>query len=99
MNYNLDGKIPVPCESENWVYKDRTENLVQTELAGDVRIGTVFLGVDLNRGKGKPLFFKSRVFGGSLDGEVYWYETWNEAIDGHEKLVLRVKQAQAQAQP
>jgi len=57
-----------------------------------VRVSTVFLGLNHGFG-GKPLWFETMVFGGKLDQEQDRYETWDEAVAGHEAMVKRVRAA------
>lgn len=64
-----------------------------TEM-GDIRVSTVFLGLDHNWGNGPPLIFETMVFGGLLDEEQDRYSTWDEAKIGHEAMCERVRHAQ-----
>jgi hypothetical protein len=59
---------------------------------GDVSVSTVFLGVDYGFGGGPPILFETMVFGGALDGEIERYSTWDEAVEGHKKMIERVKE-------
>ncbi len=54
---------------------------------GDVRVSTVWLGVDHNFGSGPPLLFETMVFGGKLDEEQERYSTEAEAEAGHARWV------------
>jgi hypothetical protein len=49
----------------------------------DVRISTVWLGLDHCFGEGPKLIFETMVFGGSQDGYVRRYSTWQVATEGH----------------
>jgi hypothetical protein len=52
---------------------------------GQLRVSTVFLGIDHNFGRtGPPLFFETMVFG---NGYQERYCTWQEAKDGHARVV------------
>jgi hypothetical protein len=63
-------------------------NRVAETMIGDVRVSTVWLGVDHNfSGKGPPLIFETMVFGGDLDGECYRYPTETDALKGHASWV------------
>jgi hypothetical protein len=68
----------------------RSNRTVAKTTIGDVKISTVFLGIDHGYG-GNPLWFETMVFGGPLDEEMERYETWGEAAVGHEKMVARVR--------
>ena len=65
-------------------------------LIGDgpdlVRVSTVFLGLDHDFLGRRPVLWETLVFGGSLDGKMYRYESELQAQQGHEKLVALVKQ-------
>lgn len=70
----------------------------QTEL-GDVRVSTVFLGVDHRWfGGGPPLLFETMIFGGPLDQWQWRYASWDDAETGHRVAVRRATEA-ARAQP
>lgn len=63
-----------------------------TEILPEVRVSTVFLG--LNHGFGGPdLWFETLVFGGPLDGEMDRYTTLVGAKAGHQAMVERVQVA------
>lgn len=89
--YTLDGKIPKPChnilEWSAWMHKaDRT---VKKTIVGDDKISTVFIGINSVL-TGEPLIFETMIFGGDRDGEMWRYATWEEAEEGHDKLVTEV---------
>lgn len=62
-------------------------------MLGDVRISTVFLGIDHQFGEGPPILWETMVFGGALDQEQVRYATRAEALAGHQDMVMRVMQA------
>lgn len=65
---------------------------VATDTIGDVRVSTVFLGLDHNfEEEGPPLVFETLIFGGPCDGGMWRYSTWKEAEDGHRVAVEKVK--------
>jgi hypothetical protein len=92
--YILDGHKPVPAATLVWAkwFEGRSRHVAQ-EMIGDVRISTVFLGLDHSFGNGPPLLFETMVFGGPLDQESDRYETWDEAEAGHRAMVERVRNA------
>ncbi len=58
------------------------------------RVSTVFLGIDHRfnfEDGGAPVVFETMVFGGTLDGEMERYCTKTEALEGHTRMVARVK--------
>lgn len=59
-------------------------------VAGDVRVSTVFLGLDHQfDDDGPPLLFETMIFGGKHDGYQERYSTWEEAEAGH-KIALAI---------
>ena len=87
--YILDGKEPKPIEDLlEWAKAMERQNRVvkQTQI-GDVKVSTVFLGLDHSFGGGAPLLFETMIFGGKEDGYQDRYSTWDEAIEGHKKAV------------
>ncbi len=67
--YILHGKTAIPCDNlfawAQWF--EAADRLVAKTEVGDVRISTVFLGLDHNFGEGDPLLFETMIFGGSHD--------------------------------
>jgi hypothetical protein len=68
---------------------DRT--IARTDV-GEVTVSTVFLAIDYGFGDG-PLWFETVVLGGPLDSDMDRYETLEQAMLGHERMVARVKAA------
>lgn len=64
---------------------------VAEDTVGRVHISTVFLGLDHSFGdRRKPLVFETMVFGGESDGEQQRYCSWEEAEQGHKKMVEKI---------
>ena len=57
---------------------------------GELRISTVFLGIDHAFGDGPPMLFETMVFGGALDGEQDRCSTWDGAEKMHALMCERV---------
>ena len=92
--YTLDeNKVPVRTRDEKSAFGgDR--HVALTNLAnGGIQVSTVFLGLDHGYDNGPPVLFETLVFGGLLDGEMERYCTWDEAEQGHEAMVDRVRSA------
>lgn len=100
--YILDGKTPVAepdvikwgewMEKANrTVRKDTATVKVSGQNIGQVRVSTVFLGIDRSFGGGQPLLFETMVFGGALDEELDRCSTWEAAEKMHELMCERVK--------
>ncbi len=84
-NYILDGKNVVECndlmEWASW-YQTAERRVAKTE-GNDVRVSTVFLGIDHSFGDGPPELFETMIFGGEHDDDQRRYSTWDEAEKGH----------------
>ena len=90
-NYILEGHTTVECidilEWGKWFSKADTDRKVSNTENGDIRVSTVFLGIDHSmREHGPPILFETMVFGGEKDQEMERYATWEQAEKGHEKM-------------
>lgn len=100
-----DNKV-IPCSDlmawAKWMTTNGRNNRIvqQIHLPSDTKerllISTVFLGVDHNfSGDGSdPITFETIIFGGTLDGEMQRYRTWDDAQQGHDAMVTRVQEAE-----
>lgn len=59
---------------------------------GDVRVSTVFLGLDHGWGRGAPEIFETMIFGGKHSESCWRYSTREEAIAGH-RVALELARA------
>lgn len=72
-----------------WFEKSENRRVAWTEV-GDVKISTVFLGI--NQGFGSvPKWFKTMIFSGEHDEYCDRYTTLEEAMAGHERAVALVR--------
>lgn len=71
--------------------EDLARRRVAETFVGEIRISTVFLGIDHAFGLGPPLLFETMVFGGPHDGWLDRYSTWDEAVAGHARVVKRIQ--------
>jgi hypothetical protein len=87
--YILVGKEPKPVDDLiEWAKSFEGQNrIVEQTQIGDVKVSTVFLGLDHSFGGGEPLLFETMIFGGKEDGFQDRYSTWDEAVEGHKKAV------------
>lgn len=87
--YRLEGHNPVPCTNREWSHWFETtpRHVDKTELEGDVRVSTVFLGLDHSFGDGEPLLFETMIFGGPHDGYQERCSTWDQAVEMHRNAV------------
>ena len=99
--YILEGRIPVPADLCTWAqwYETATRHVADTWVTPNVRVSTVFLGLDHQWGDGPPLLFETMVFHAG-DGQKQWrWSTWHEAEQGHEAAVVLVRDALLETQP
>lgn len=97
--YILDGKVAVPTDNDDeWMkmFSNITDRVVERTETGRSTISTVFLGLDhsFDEYGEPPLLFETLVFGGPLADEMKRYSTWEEAEQGHAKMVEMVKEAE-----
>ena len=84
--YILVDKIPVECDDQTvfgCFFNETEERRVAISEEGDVRVSTVFLGLDHQFGSGPPLLFETMIFGGEHNEYQERYSTWEEAEAGH----------------
>jgi len=84
-NYILEGKQPKKVDDIlEWAKSFETQSrIVEQTNIGDIKVSTVFLGIDHSFNRGKPILFETMIFGGDEDGYQERYSTWDEAVDGH----------------
>ena len=72
-------------------FMEKKDRRVAFDSIGEIDISTVFLGLDHNWGEGEPLLFETMIFGGDRNEEQIRYHTWEEAKEGHKKIVKELK--------
>ena len=90
--YILKDKKAIRCDdlSEWGAWFETADRIVaKTTLPDSKKISTVFLGLDYSFENGKPLLFETMVFpeDSYLDLDMERYSTWEEAEEGHKKMV------------
>lgn len=92
--YDMDGN-PVTIQEWSVIFEDHDARKVGDDTiedgAEDVRVSTVLLGLDHSWGKGPPLIFETMIFGGPHDNFCTRYATKQQALDGHEAVVLALE--------
>lgn len=92
--YILSGKEAVPVDDliawATW-FETADRTVARTEISPEVRVSTVFLGLDHSFGHGLPMLFETMVFGGEHDQYQERYMTWEGAERGHQKAVEMIK--------
>lgn len=92
--YVLKGHEIVPTDDiREWgrMWDQPDGRIVARDSVGEVRVSTVFLGVDHNMGTGRVLLFETMTFGGDVDEWTWRYSTWDEAAAGHERIVAALR--------
>ncbi len=89
----LQNGKPVPePDMDVWHrYFEKEDRLLWRNSFGDVRVSTVFLGMDHCHGSGPPILFETMIFGGPLDQEQWRYCSMAEANEGHCKAIEMVQ--------
>jgi hypothetical protein len=93
--YILNGHEPV-AEPEllTWAqWMVEADRHVRLSEQGDVRVSTVFLGLDHSFGDGAPILFETIAFVGDESVAEARYCTWAEAEEGHARIVAEVFKA------
>jgi hypothetical protein len=91
--YILNGHKPVKCDDLMWWawWMEKADRQVRDSMQGDVRVSTVFLGIDSSLfGHGPPMLFETMVFVNGSGGDCERYSTWDEAEAGHKRWVKQV---------
>ena len=72
-----------------WLEKNPDRRKVALDkMPGDVRVSTVFLGLDHGfLASEDPILFETMIFGGPEDGYQERYKTWKEAEEGHKRAL------------
>ena len=89
---------PVPCDDlltwAQWFETVDNRRIAQDRNEGpgspDVRVSTVFLGLDHQWGNGPPVLWETMVFGGPHDGLQERYTSRAAALQGHQDICRQV---------
>ena|ERR1700722_16805221 len=88
-----DNHEVIPSDLKSWAqWFETNERFVQLDTIGEVRVSTVFLGLDHSFNAGPPLLFETMIFEGAHDLYQERYSTWDEAVEGHRRALNLVKQ-------
>jgi hypothetical protein len=92
--YILKGHEPVPCPDIVWwgFWYETADRQVRDTARDDVRVSTVFLGIDHGFG-GRRELFETMLFVNGSSEDCERYSTWDEAEAGHERWVKQVFKA------
>lgn len=87
-NNNCVLEVPM----EQWAKMFEKQNrIVKVTKTNDVKISTVFLGLDHQFGNGPPLVFETMIFGGKYDQYQWRCSTWDAALRNHEEACEKNK--------
>lgn len=75
----------------SWYQDNPDQRRLANDKIGDVRISTVFLGLDHSFGGGEPVLWETMIFEGQHDGYQERYTSKGKALEGHKKAVELVK--------
>lgn len=104
----LDGHEPVAVDDlQAWAewYSGDNRNVARDVILttcerGEITVSTVFLGIDTGSIFSEtPRLFETMVFGGAKNHKQVRYATWDEAEQGHARIVREVMQATALGLP
>ena len=92
-HYILEGHKPVTADLMTWAkwFEKANRHVAKTQITDDISVSTVFLGLDHQFGEGPPLLFETMIFGGEFDEDMDRYETWEQAEEGHKRMVEKAK--------
>lgn len=91
---NDDGTITTVPDLLTWAraFEKSSRQIANDQLPENVRVSTIFLGIDHNFAlDGPPLLFETMIFGGPHDQYQDRYATKEEAIAGHAKALALAK--------
>jgi len=81
--------------------KELGRRLLATQLQDDsahlMLISTVFTAFDMSDANETPICFETLIFGGRLNGSRWRYATFEQAVNGHERVVSAIASEWSQA--
>lgn len=91
--YILNGEgnpVPEPdlLRWAEWFESSGARRVAFTQVSDEVKVSTVFLGLDHNFGmQGPPVLWETMIFGGKHDTEMWRYSSKEDALVGHDFAV------------
>lgn len=83
---------PVECDDRaQWGREYRKERHLGDDMVGEIRVSTVFLGLDHGWDGGPPVLWETMVFGGQSDMYQERYTSRADALAGHARILEAVK--------
>jgi hypothetical protein len=65
-----------------------------TDISDEVRVSTVWLGLNHQWGAGPPLYWETMILGGEHDEQLWCYSSRPQALDDHERIVRALRAGQ-----
>lgn len=96
--YILKDKVPVPVkdvlEWAPWFEEHKNRLVKQETVPANIWVSTLFLGLDQGHDPKNPILFETMAFknGKPVYDLTRRYRTWDEAIAGHEEIVLKIRE-------
>lgn len=87
--YDRTGQ-PISIAQWGELLTDEYKRVVYDQI-GDVKVSTVWLGIDHSFGADVPIIFETMIFGGEYDSHLRRYATEADAIKGHAEAVEDLK--------
>jgi hypothetical protein len=89
-----DENNPVPStitDYVKWEEDNLEKRIVKQEYIGDIRVSTVFLGLDHAWIGETPILWETMIFGGEYDQYQVRYTSYDAALQGHEIALSLIK--------
>jgi len=92
LNPNTKSVYPFGGHISEWDKMMQKVDKIGDDYVGDIHISTVFLGTNHAHNFGPPILFETMAFGGGPDYDQYQerYYTYEEALEGHKRIVEQV---------
>jgi hypothetical protein len=92
--YVLEGKTPRRVRDLlQWAVAFERSDVLARDIVGRAVVSTIFLGINSSI-LGPPLLFETMVFGGKHDMAQNRYETYDEAMAGHQWWLAKVTKSE-----
>ncbi len=74
-------------EAAKWLGNNPEKRIVKQEYIGDIKVSTVFLGLDHGWNSSVPVLWETMIFGGEHDQYQERYTSYEDAVEGHQKAI------------
>lgn len=92
--YKLVDKKPVRCNLAEYArfMQQESNRIVMQHQINELRVSTIFTGIDHAFGTGEKQLFETMIFGMENGIHPTWqHATWNEAVKKHEEIVKNIQ--------